>query len=138
MAYGGAPIPIPLQLASEKVWRDETHVEENRLQYNEKFRLANEIFEGLRNFSLPDAGFFICLKIHDIENFTKELWVKKGVKVLPGPYLCNLDKLSKSETKEISSFARLALVGPKTEIKRGLTSIKDFLVHNKTYLMQAK
>jgi len=135
-AYGGAPLPIPFQLASEKVWRDETHVEYNRFKYNEKFKLANEIFEDMSSFKLPNAGFFICLQVRDIENFTKQLWVQKGVKVLPGPYLCNLDNLSLSETEKISSFARIALVGLKEEVDNGLKSVKSFLDKNRHYILR--
>ena len=135
-AYGGAPLPIPFQLASEKVWRDETHVEFNRFKYNEKFKLASEIFEDTSSFKLPNAGFFICLQVRDIENFTKQIWVQKGVKVLPGPYLCNLDNLSFSETEKISSFARIALVGLKEEVGNGLKSVKSFLDKNSHYILR--
>ncbi len=132
-AYGGAPIPIPLQLASEEVWKDEHHVEINRSAYNKKFKIANKIFHDQGSFKLPEAGFFICLPINNVEDFTKDLWMTTGVKVLPGTYLCNLDNLSISETKKLSSFVRIALVGPEEEIKMGLVRTKEFLHHNSKY-----
>jgi len=57
-AYTGAPVPLPIQMASAKVWADETHVVENRALYRAKFDLADRILGDLPGYASPRAGFF--------------------------------------------------------------------------------
>lgn len=135
-AYGGAPLPIPFQLASEKMWQDESHVELNRKEYNKKFEVAQNIFKDFPAFEIPKAGFFLCLRVKNVEGFTKQLWEKTGVKVLPGSYLCNLNNLSLSEIQEISYFVRVALVGSQDEIRNGLSKLRNFIDNNSQFWVE--
>jgi len=121
--YAGAPLPLPLQRAAEKVWADEAHVEENRALYREKFEIADEIFAGLPGYMPPQAGFFLWLPVEDGEAAALKLWKETGVRVLPGAYLarevdgCNPGK----------GFIRVAMVAPKQEMQRGLITLRDCL-----------
>ena len=36
---------------------------------------------------MPDGGFYLWLNVGNGEKITKELWNKKGIKVMPGSYL---------------------------------------------------
>ena len=135
-AYGGAPLPIPFQVASEKLWRDEKHVQLNRVKYNKKFVLAKSIFQGPYNYEIPGAGFFMCVRVNNSERFTQNLWAQTGVKVLPGSYLCNLEKLSDTEATKISSFVRIALVGSEKQIDDGLNRITNFLHSNASFKLE--
>ncbi|MFM2356566.1 MAG: hypothetical protein RLZZ528_2302, partial [Pseudomonadota bacterium] len=46
-SYGGAPLPLPVQRVSEMAWADETHVDDNRALYQDKFRIADQVFGGM-------------------------------------------------------------------------------------------
>ena len=58
-AYAGAPLPGPLQAVATRVWADEDHVIASRNQYIEKYKVADEVFEGLPGYQSPKAGFFL-------------------------------------------------------------------------------
>ena len=121
--YAGAPLPLPLQRAAERVWADEAHVEENRRLYAEKYALADEIMAGVPGYESPKAGFFLWLPVEDGEAAALRLWRETGVRVLPGAYL----------SREIGGenpgkgFIRVAMVAPKEEMARGLTALRDCL-----------
>ncbi|WP_212523006.1 aminotransferase class I/II-fold pyridoxal phosphate-dependent enzyme [Actibacterium sp. MT2.3-13A] len=121
--YAGAPLPLPLQCASERVWSDEAHVEENRALYREKFEIADEIFAGLPGYVPPQAGFFLWLPVADGEAAALKLWQETGVRVLPGAYLAReVDGYNPG-----AGFIRVAMVAPKREMQRGLIMLRDCL-----------
>lgn len=122
-AYAGAPLPLPLQRAAERVWADEAHVEANRALYAEKFELADKIFAGLDGYTAPQAGFFLWLPVEDGEAAALKLWTETGVRVLPGAYLARDTKAGNPG----KGFIRVALVAPKEETKRGLITLRDCL-----------
>lgn len=122
-SYSGAPVSGPLQRVAERVWADEAHVTENRALYQEKYRIAAEVFGGLPGFTMPQGGFFLWLPVPDGEAATKVLWQETGVRVLPGAYLAR-DADGKNPGKE---FIRVAMVAPKEEMQRGLNHIRDCL-----------
>ncbi|MBT5294734.1 MAG: aminotransferase class I/II-fold pyridoxal phosphate-dependent enzyme [Octadecabacter sp.] len=122
-AYAGAPLPLPIQRVSTRVWSDEDHVIANREMYQDKFNDADEIFKGINSYTSPEAGFFLWLPVEDGEQAALKLWQDKGVRVLPGAYLSRPDPNGDPGT----GFIRVALVAPKTETQRGLTQIRDCL-----------
>ena len=122
-AYSGAPLPLPLQRAAEKVWADEAHVEENRRLYAEKFDIADEIFADVPGYMKPQAGFFLWLPVEDGEAAALKLWKETGVRVLPGAYLSR-DVGGENPGKP---YIRVALVAPKNDVKAALTTLRDCL-----------
>jgi aspartate/methionine/tyrosine aminotransferase len=122
-AYAGAPIPMPIQRVSERVWSDEDHVIANRALYHEKFNDADEICAGINSYTSPEAGFFLWLPVEDGEAATLRLWKETGVRVLPGAYLSRPDPAGDPG----EGYIRVALVAPKIETQRGLTLIRDCL-----------
>ncbi|GGH27681.1 Aspartate/methionine/tyrosine aminotransferase [Cribrihabitans marinus] len=120
-AYSGAPLPGPLQAAAARAWTDEAHVAENRALYHEKYRLADEILGGLRGYTPPEAGFFLWLPVDDGEAAAAKLWRETGVRVLPGAYLAQ----GPAGQNPGERYIRVAMVAPKTELRRGLTMIRD-------------
>ena len=122
-AYAGAPLPLPLQRVAAKLWGDELHVEINRNLYKEKFYLADQIFHGVESYNSPAAGFFLWLAVEDDEEATKKLWIKSGIRVLPGSYLSRDTESGNPGRK----FIRVALVEPAEEIARGLSTIRKVL-----------
>ena len=120
-AYAGAPIPLPLQRASETVWADEDHVIENRRLYGEKYQAADAVFAGVNSYKGPDAGFFLWLPVEDGESAALKLWQQTGVRVLPGAYLSrdvNGDNPGKG-------YIRVAMVAPINEMQAGLIALRD-------------
>jgi N-succinyldiaminopimelate aminotransferase len=122
-AYAGAPLPLPIQRVSTRVWSDEDHVIANREMYQDKFSDADEIFKGINSYKSPEAGFFLWLPVEDGQQAALKLWQDTGVRVLPGAYLSRPDPSGDPGT----GFIRVALVAPKTETQRGLTQIRDCL-----------
>jgi aspartate/methionine/tyrosine aminotransferase len=122
-AYAGAPLPLPLQRAAERVWADETHVDESRALYRRKYQIADEVFAGHEQVTVPDAGFFLWLPVEDGEAAALKLWRETGVRVLPGAYL----------SRELAGqnpghgYIRVAMVAEEQEMQRGLTLIRDCL-----------
>ncbi|TMV04876.1 aminotransferase class I/II-fold pyridoxal phosphate-dependent enzyme [Ruegeria sediminis] len=120
-AYSGAPLPSPLQAAAARVWADETHVEENRAFYQEKYRIADQVFAGVQGYMPPEAGFFLWLPVDDGEQAALKLWRETGVRVLPGAYLAQ----GKPGQNPGEGYIRVAMVAPKTELQRGLNTLRD-------------
>jgi aspartate/methionine/tyrosine aminotransferase len=122
-AYAGAPLPLPLQDVATKVWADETHVEVNRQLYQEKYQIADSVFDGLPNYDSPQAGFFLWLPVEDGEAAALKAWTETGVRVLPGAYLSrDVHGANPGQT-----YIRVALVAPKEEMQQGLIRLRDCL-----------
>lgn len=120
-AYGGAPVPLPIQRVSARAWSDEVHVHENRLLYQEKFRLADQTFAGLQGYKGPDGGFFLWLPVEDGETAALKAWRETGVRVLPGAYLAR-EVAGENPGK---GYIRVAMVAPSQDLQRGLTKLRD-------------
>ena len=87
--YHGCAVPLHTQLASVPAWNDETHVVENRRLYREKFeRVTPVVAQALQqDIAIPAGGFYLWLPVGDDETFTRELFARQHVTVLPGSYL---------------------------------------------------
>ncbi|WP_417817191.1 aminotransferase class I/II-fold pyridoxal phosphate-dependent enzyme [Tritonibacter scottomollicae] len=122
-AYSGAPMPSPLQAAAAKVWADEAHVVENRALYQEKYRVADEVFAGLNGYMSPEAGFFLWLPVEDAEAATLKLWQETGVRVLPGSFLAQ----GEGAENPGHGYIRVALVASAEQTRAALTLLRDCL-----------
>ena len=122
-AYSGAPMPGPLQAAAAKVWADEAHVVENRALYQEKYRIADEVFAGLNGYMSPEAGFFLWLPVEDGEAATLKLLQETGVRVLPGAFLAQ----GEGAANPGHGYIRVALVAPEEQTRTALKSLRDCL-----------
>lgn len=118
----GPQIPLPLQAVSEKLWREETHVEQSRKLYKAKFDAAGEILKQRFGYERPDGGFFLWLDMSRFggsETATKILWRDCGVKVIPGAYIV---QGSPDDWGDCGDYVRIALVQDlpttKTALKR--------------------
>lgn len=122
-SYTGAPVPLPLQRAAEKVWADEAHVVENRELYRAKYALADRIFGNVPGYMPPQAGFFLWLPVEDGEAAALKLWRETGVRVLPGEYLA---QEAEGDTPG-KRYIRVAMVAPQDETEAALILIRDCL-----------
>ncbi len=123
-AYGGAPLPLPIQHASAALWRDEAHVEASRALYRDKFALAERMLGGLPGYRAPEGGFFLWLRVGDGEAAALRLWRETGVRVLPGGYL---GRATPGAGNPGAPYIRVALVAPIAEVERGLDAIRTSL-----------
>jgi len=118
--YVGCASPLPLQSAAAAAWLDEEHVATSREIYKENFRLAKEILGS----KIPEATFYIWLKVENALEFTVKLYEKYNVKVLPGEFLARSD--AKGENPGIN-YVRIALVESQEKTKEALLRIKECL-----------
>ena len=123
-AYGGAPVPLPLQHAATALWGDEAHVAASRGLYREKFALADELLGGMAGYAAPQGGFFLWLRVGDGEAAALRLWRGAGVRVLPGGYL---GREGADGVNPGDEFIRVALVADRAEVARGLGAIREVL-----------
>jgi len=118
--YIGCASPLPLQSAAAAAWSDELHVEKSRKIYKKNFILAKEIL----NIEIPEATFYVWLKVSNPIDFTVKLFKEFNVKVLPGEYLARQDTNGINPGKE---FVRIALVEDEIKTKSALERIKECL-----------
>jgi N-succinyldiaminopimelate aminotransferase len=85
--YGGVAPPLPLLAAATALWGDETHVQENRALYRQKFDLAERALGGRLGFYRPAGGFYLWLDVGNGEKAAAALWRQAAVRVMPGAYL---------------------------------------------------
>ncbi|MAF49715.1 MAG: aminotransferase class I/II-fold pyridoxal phosphate-dependent enzyme [Rhodospirillales bacterium] len=123
--YGGATLPIPIMAASAALWRDETHVEDNRKLYRRKFDLADQILSGQLGYYRPAGGFYLWLDVGEGEAAAKRLWSEAGVRVIPGGYLARTDA---DGVNPGAPYVRIALVQTPDTIGDALVRIRDCLV----------
>jgi N-succinyldiaminopimelate aminotransferase len=107
--YHGCAMPLPHQHASIAAWGDESHVEENRRLYREKFDAVLEILGDSLPTVRPRAGFYLWPKtpIPDTE-LAAQLFAQENVTVLPGRFLSR----SVEEVDPGVDRVRIALVPP--------------------------
>jgi len=118
--YVGCASPLPLQSAAADAWRDEKHVKASRDVYKNNFSIAKEVL----GIEIPEATFYIWLKVNDAIEFTKKLYKEYNVKVLPGEYLAREDFNGQNPG---IGYVRIALVENETKTKEALTRIKECL-----------
>ena len=118
--YIGCAAPLPLQAAAAAAWSDEEHVQASRDVYKRNFEIAQEIL----GTNIPQATFYIWLKVPNAINFTAKLYEEYNVKVLPGEYLAREDEHGINPGKD---FVRIALVESEEKTRDALTRIKECL-----------
>jgi N-succinyldiaminopimelate aminotransferase len=83
-------VPVPAQEVAVAAYGDESHVEENRRLYAQKFDLADQIIGDRYGYKRPAGGFFLWLDVsaHGGDAAVVErLWREAGVRTVPGSYL---------------------------------------------------
>ena len=122
-SYSAPTIPIPIQFASAELWKNTKHVLENRELYKKKVKYADKVFKDYDLYKSPEAGFFLWLKVKDGENFSKQLYSKYAIKVMPGEYLAY--GKNNNPGKE---YVRVALVHTEIKNNKGLNKIAKLLL----------
>jgi aspartate/methionine/tyrosine aminotransferase len=123
-AYGGAPLPLPLQRAASALWNDERHVTASRTLYAAKFVVADGVLADFPGYARPQGGFFLWLRVGNGEAAALRLWRETGVRVLPGAYL---GRVAAGAPNPGDDYIRVALVTDTAAVERGLVAIRDTL-----------
>lgn len=121
--YAGAPLPSPLQHVAARAWGDEAHVEASRARFRAKYEIAEAVFAGVDEVTVPQAGLFLWLPVEDGEAAALRLWTERGVRVLPGAYLGRGTDTGNPGQR----YVRAALVAGEDEVRRGLIGIRETL-----------
>jgi len=122
--YHGCAMPVQTQLASIAAWNDEVHVQANRQLYREKFDAVLEILSPVMDVQRPDGGFYLWPKTPvDDQLFTRELYAREHVTVVPGSYLSReVDGVSPGTGR-----VRMALVAPLEDCVEAAERIRAFI-----------
>jgi aspartate/methionine/tyrosine aminotransferase len=107
LRVGGAGVPLPVLAAGTRLWKDDAHVDVNRRRYRENFAFAERFFAYAYGYRRPDGGFFLWLEVGDGEATAVKLWAERGIKVLPGAYMCHA---ADGEANPGATYIRVALV----------------------------
>ena len=118
--YVGCASPLPLQSAAAEAWSDEKHVSASREVYKANFKIAREIL----GTEIPEATFYLWIKVPNALEFTKKLYKEYNVKVLPGEFLAREN--SRGENPAID-YIRIALVESEAKTRDALQRIKECL-----------
>jgi len=122
--YQGCALPPPTQAASISAWNDEAHVRTNRDLYRAKFDAVLEILAPFMQVEKPEAGFYLWPETpQDDEIFTRELYARENVLVLPGSYLSRDAQGTNPGRKHV----RLALVASLDECIEAAKRIRHYL-----------
>ena len=91
--YHGCAMAGHAQEISALAWSDESHVDENRDKYTEKFSVVEEILKDHYKLYRPEGGFYHWIKTPiDDQQFAARLMETHNVKVMPGSFLSREDK----------------------------------------------
>ena len=121
--YHGCAMNPAIQSASIAAWSDESHVEENRRLYAEKFAKVVTLLAPALPVSRPDAGFYLWVRTPVADTtFAQQLHRDYNVSVLPGSFLAR-------EARGVNpgaDFIRLALVASLDETLEAARRIAEF------------
>ncbi|MCV2448603.1 aminotransferase class I/II-fold pyridoxal phosphate-dependent enzyme [Paracoccus sp. DMF] len=126
-SYAGAPLPLPLQRVSAAAWGDESHVDESRALYQQKYAIADRVLGNVPGYQPVAGGFFLWLpvpeSVGDSEDAARKLWAEAGIQVLPGAYLAR-DGAGGNPGR---NFIRVALVAAADQTEAALNRLKNCL-----------
>ena len=121
--YHGSAMPPPTQLASAAAWDDDAHVVHNRIMYRQKFAAVLPILRDVLSVDLPDASFYLWPRVDNDERFTRQLFERQHITVLPGSYIAR----DTPEGNPGRDRVRISLVATVSECIEAAVRIREFL-----------
>jgi N-succinyldiaminopimelate aminotransferase len=121
--YHGCAMPVHTQLASILAWNDDAHVLENRSLYRQKFAAVLPILQEVMPVDAPAASFYLWPQVPDDECFTRDLFARKHVTVLPGSYIARETQLGNPGRGRV----RISLVASVAECAEAAGRIRDYV-----------
>jgi N-succinyldiaminopimelate aminotransferase len=121
--YHGCAMPLHTQLASIPAWDDDRHVIENRALYRQKFASVLPVLREVLEVEAPDASFYLWPRVEDDERFTRELFERHNVTILPGSYIAR----DMTQGNPGRGRVRISLVATVPECVEAAQRIRDFV-----------
>ena len=129
MKFTSATVPVPLQYGAISLLENETHVEANRIRYNQAYETARLAFAGKGQCPIPEGGFLLWLPVKNAEEACVKLWQEEAIQVLPSTALnCN-------KNNGEPNYLRIALVFEPDFLSRVLERLANCL-HNAGLLLK--
>ena len=126
-SFAAPQVPMPLQAVATAAYAEENHVEKNRQLYNKKFSNFAAKIAPICDFTAPPGGFFVWFDISkwgtDLE-ITKKLWIKTGLRVVPGSFLAITNS---NGINPGSNYIRIALVNSVEVTAEAIDRFVEFL-----------
>ena len=124
--YHGSAMPVPTQLASVAAWDEDRHAAANRHLYQEKFDRVVPILAPVMRLRRPAGAFYLWPDIaEDDEQFTRDLFARTHITVLPGSYLA---RTHGAHSNPGAGRVRISLVPPVAQCVEAAGRIRDFLL----------
>jgi N-succinyldiaminopimelate aminotransferase len=125
--YHGCAMPVPTQIASIAAWNDDAHAAANRALYREKYARVLPILAPVLDVFEPDGAFYLWPDVQrDDEAFTRELFARQNLTILPGSYLARDTRAGNPGRKRV----RISLVASVDECVSAAQRIRTFLENN--------
>ncbi len=129
--YHGCAMPVPTQFASIAAWNDDDHVKANRALYREKFARVLPILAPHLQVEQPAGGFYLWPDVGgDDTVFTRELFARHNVTVVPGSYLARPTRHGLSDSSGHNpgvGRVRISLVANLEDCVTAAERIADFV-----------
>lgn len=125
--YHGSAMPPPTQMASIAAWDDESHVVENRNLYRQKFAAVLPILREVMPVDMPEAAFYLWLRVDNDERFTRQLFERQHITVLPGSYIARPMASGNPGRERV----RISLVATVPECIEAAARIREFVKGSK-------
>jgi N-succinyldiaminopimelate aminotransferase len=124
--YHGSAMAVPTQLASVAAWQEDGHAAANRQLYREKFERVLPILAPVMKVARPAGAFYLWPEVGGSdEAFTRELFARKNLTVLPGSYLARPGVGGGANPG--AGRVRISLVAPVLRCVEAAERIRDFL-----------
>lgn len=122
--YHGSAMPVPTQLGSIAAWGDDAHARDNRRLYQEKFARVLPLLTPVLGIRPPAGAFYLWAQVgRDDEQFTRELYARQNITVLPGSYLARAGARGNPGAQHV----RISLVPPLSQCVEAAERIVEFL-----------
>jgi N-succinyldiaminopimelate aminotransferase len=125
--YHGCAMSVPTQLASIPAWQDEEHVTNNRHLYQQKFDRVLPMLADVLPLKRPAGGFYLWPEVGDDERFTRELFERAHLTVLPGSYLAREAHGENPGRGRV----RISLVPALPHCLEAAQRLRDFVTHQR-------
>ena len=127
VSNGASPVPIPIQNIAAALYMDEKHNYDTCLHYDQNFKIAKEfLIKTHPKLKIPDAGFYLWLKVNDDLKATIDLWKDYSVRVMPGTFMAE----EVDGENPCKGYLRIALVYKKEIVKEAMERISDYFRKN--------
>jgi N-succinyldiaminopimelate aminotransferase len=125
--YHGSAMPPPAQIASIAAWNDDAHVVENRTLYRQKFAAVLPILREVMPVDMPEASFYLWPRVDNDEHFTRHLFERQHITLLPGSYIARPTPAGNPGRERV----RISLVATVSECVEAASRIRDFVKNRK-------